>query len=199
MEARADSEAMSPTRRPVRDRVHGTSARGIVGVLPLALFGQACSPSTEPRPSLVAVEQPRDASDAPRSPGADASVALTEKEDARSPSETPAAAEVKAEPSHAAYAHTCEPSSRRANHPDGMADGPFAGVALSVCVKKGGPRGPGHATVTFAPSGQVESVVVDSGSTLGTPAAKCVATQLCLARVAPFWGARVRIGKSFSL
>ena len=74
----------------------------------------------------------------------------------------------------------------------------LAGISLSHCASSG-QVGTGHATVTFSPAGGVQNVVVDDGSFSGTPAGRCVQTALFNARVAPFNGAPVRVGTSFTV
>ena len=71
-------------------------------------------------------------------------------------------------------------------------------VRLNQCSVSG-QVGTGHATVTFAPTGGVQQVVVDDPSFGGTPAGRCIQTAFFNARVPAFTGAPVRVGKSFSL
>ena len=53
--------------------------------------------------------------------------------------------------------------------------------------------------VTFAPTGRVSDVAIDDANFSGTPAGRCVQTAFFNAAVAPFNGAPVRFGKSFTL
>jgi hypothetical protein len=54
-------------------------------------------------------------------------------------------------------------------------------------------------TVTFAPSGNVTSAVVDSAPFAGTPVGGCIAGKFRAAHVPAFSGGNVTVGKSFSL
>ncbi len=74
----------------------------------------------------------------------------------------------------------------------------LASIRVQHC-NASGQVGTGHVTVTFAPTGRVSEVVVDDASFSGTPAGRCVQTAFFDAAVAPFSGAPVRVGKSFSL
>ncbi len=76
---------------------------------------------------------------------------------------------------------------------------PFAGVALQSCKRPGGPTGSGHVVITVAATGEVKSVVVDAGPFPGTPVGDCIVGQFKKARVPPFAGGDVRVGKSFSI
>jgi DNA-directed RNA polymerase specialized sigma24 family protein len=57
----------------------------------------------------------------------------------------------------------------------------------------------GHATITFAPAGTVDTVVVDGGPLAGTPEGVCVAARFGKVRVARFDSppGPVKVGKSF--
>lgn len=72
-------------------------------------------------------------------------------------------------------------------------------VVLSACKQNGGPVGTGHATVTFHPSGNVSHVELNGGPFKGTLVGACILAQLETARVPPFGGSAVKVGKSFSL
>lgn len=80
---------------------------------------------------------------------------------------------------------------------DGSRASPLGPVVVQDCRAPGGPVGAGHATLTFATSGEVREVVIDSPPFAGTPVGACVAAKLRAIRVAPFAGGPVRIGKSF--
>ncbi len=80
----------------------------------------------------------------------------------------------------------------------GAAASALAGVSVSHCGASG-QVGTGHATVTFSPTGRVGSVVVDDANFAGTPAGRCVQTALFNARIPPFSGAAVSVGKSFTV
>jgi hypothetical protein len=72
-------------------------------------------------------------------------------------------------------------------------------VNVASCKSPGGTTGAGHISVTFSPDGTVSSAVVDQPPFAGTPVAGCIANQFRAARVRPFVGHAVRIGKSFVL
>jgi hypothetical protein len=74
----------------------------------------------------------------------------------------------------------------------------LAGVSVAHC-SAGGQVGSGHVTVTFDTTGRVSGVVVDDPTFSGTPAGRCVAASFFRPAVAPFDGAPVRVGKSFTL
>ena len=74
----------------------------------------------------------------------------------------------------------------------------LARIGVQHCSASG-QVGTGHVTVTFAPTGRVSEVVVDDASFSGTPAGRCVETAFFNAAVAPFSGAPVKVGKSFTL
>jgi hypothetical protein len=80
----------------------------------------------------------------------------------------------------------------------GAAASALASINVRHC-EVSGQSGTGHVTVTFAPSGLVSDVVVDDSDFRGTPAGRCVQTAFFGARVPPFSGASVRVGKSFTL
>jgi hypothetical protein len=91
--------------------------------------------------------------------------------------------------------------------PPPTAGGPFdrsaaasalATVSVQHCSASG-QVGTGHVMVTFAPTGRVSEVVVDDANFNGTPAGRCVQTAFFDARVPPFAGSPVKVGKSFSL
>jgi hypothetical protein len=75
--------------------------------------------------------------------------------------------------------------------------GGIAGGAQSC--KKGDVSGSGRATVTFAPSGAVQSVTVEGTGFEGTPAGSCIARMFRGARVPPFSGSPFSVRKSFSV
>jgi hypothetical protein len=71
-----------------------------------------------------------------------------------------------------------------------------AAGSASGCRRAGGPSGPGRASVTFAPSGTVTGVTL-SGGFAGTPVGACVAGAFKGARVPPFGGSPVTVGRGF--
>jgi predicted Zn finger-like uncharacterized protein len=76
--------------------------------------------------------------------------------------------------------------------------GPIAN-SLSSCKRGDGPTGPGHAKITFQPSGSVSSVEIDSGPYPGTAVGGCVAGKFRGAHVPPFAGGSVTVGKGFNI
>jgi len=73
-----------------------------------------------------------------------------------------------------------------------------AASRASGCRTRGGPKGRGRATVTIGPNGNVISVSV-SPPFAGTKSGHCVASVFRAARIAPFSGSPVTLGKSFSV
>lgn len=72
------------------------------------------------------------------------------------------------------------------------------GVGVTTCERPGDPSGPGHARVTFAPSGHVTAVDVDPPYA-GTAAGACVRDRFRAATVPAFAGAPLTVGKTFTL
>lgn len=81
----------------------------------------------------------------------------------------------------------------------GAAAASLGSINVASCKKPDGPTGSGHVNVTFEPSGSVSSAVVDSGPYPGTPVGGCIAGKFRGARVPPFGGSPVKVGKSFTL
>jgi hypothetical protein len=76
--------------------------------------------------------------------------------------------------------------------------GVLTAVDLSKCKTPNAARGEGHIAVRFAPNGNATEATVDRGPMLGTPAAKCIATQFKKqAKVPAFSGEAVLVGKLF--
>ena len=67
------------------------------------------------------------------------------------------------------------------------------------CKKPDGPTGTGRVKVTFAPSGNVTSAVVDGPPFSGTSVGGCIAAAFRGAHVPPFDGAPVVVSKSFTI
>ncbi|MCC6217504.1 MAG: DUF4339 domain-containing protein [Polyangiaceae bacterium] len=70
-----------------------------------------------------------------------------------------------------------------------------AAGAASGCRKDGDPSGVAQVAVTFAPSGRVTSAVVSGPPFAGTATGGCIAAALRRARVPPFSGDPVTVGK----
>jgi hypothetical protein len=85
------------------------------------------------------------------------------------------------------------------NEIGGFSANPFGGVSLRSCKRPGGPTGNGHVVMTVAATGEVKSVVIDAGPFPGTPVGDCIVEQFKKARVPPFAGGDVKVGKSFSI
>jgi hypothetical protein len=81
----------------------------------------------------------------------------------------------------------------------GAAAAGLAAVNVAACARRGGPGGPGHVRLTFAPSGFVVSAIVDSSPVAGTAVAACVEQLFRQVRVPAFSGAPVTVGKAFTL
>jgi hypothetical protein len=116
------------------------------------------------------------------------------------PSATPSATP-SAEPTPAKPVETAPPAAEGAEFNRGAATsalGAAAGAAKG-CKKPDGPTGSGRVKVTFAPSGNVTSAVVDGPPFAGTPVGGCVASAFRSARVPPFTGAPVTVSKSFNI
>jgi hypothetical protein len=79
----------------------------------------------------------------------------------------------------------------------GAAAAALGAVSVSGCKKSDGPTGSGHIRVTFAPSGSVQSAVVDQPPFAGTPVGGCVMGKFRSAHIPAFAGAPVSVGKSF--
>ncbi|MDB4944644.1 MAG: virulence associated protein [Labilithrix sp.] len=71
-------------------------------------------------------------------------------------------------------------------------------ASISTCVRPEGPRGAGHAILTFLPSGAVSDVVLDDRFR-GTQAGACVAARFKGVHIPTFGGGPVRVGRSFVL
>jgi hypothetical protein len=71
-------------------------------------------------------------------------------------------------------------------------------IDVSSCKRPGAPTGPGHARVTFQPSGAASAVDVDAPYA-GTAAGGCVAQKYRAASIPPFSGGALGVGKSFSI
>ena len=98
-----------------------------------------------------------------------------------------------------------DPKSTKADNKSGpsfdrsAASSALGNVDVQSCKKAGGPTGSGHVNVTFAPTGEVSSAVVDSGPYPGTAVGGCVAGKFRGAHVPAFSGAPVTVGKSFTI
>jgi hypothetical protein len=77
--------------------------------------------------------------------------------------------------------------------------GALASVDVAHCKTKKGPTGEGHVIVTFSPNGAATSAIVDKGPFVGTKLEKCIVKDFKRAKVPPFKGEPVNVGKKFSI
>ncbi len=71
-------------------------------------------------------------------------------------------------------------------------------VDLGKCRATNAEKGEGHVMITFASSGAPAKVVIDKGPWVGTPVAKCMASQFKKqVKVPAFKGDNVTVGKTF--
>jgi hypothetical protein len=71
-----------------------------------------------------------------------------------------------------------------------------AAAQASACRKEGDPTGAAAVVVTFAPSGRVTSANVNGPPFAGTATGGCIAAAMRRAKVPPFSGAHVTVGKT---
>jgi len=81
----------------------------------------------------------------------------------------------------------------------GAAAAALGSVNVNGCKKSDGPTGSGHIRVTFSPSGNVVSAVVDQPPFSGTAVGGCVAGKFRSAHIPAFGGSPVPVGKSFTI
>jgi predicted Zn finger-like uncharacterized protein len=70
---------------------------------------------------------------------------------------------------------------------------------ITTCKRPNGPTGSGHVTVTFDPNGTASTVDVDTPTFAATPTGRCIAQAYRSAKVPPFSGSPLTVGKTFSL
>lgn len=73
----------------------------------------------------------------------------------------------------------------------------LAQLDLSKCKAPTATRGEGHVKVTFGPSGSATQAVVDKGPMVGTPVQRCLENVFKKAKVPPYKGGVVHVGKTF--
>lgn len=73
----------------------------------------------------------------------------------------------------------------------------LSSVDLTKCRATNAEKGEGHVLITFAPAGSVSKAVVDKGPWVGTPVAKCLASQFKKTTIPAFGGEPVTVGKTF--
>jgi predicted Zn finger-like uncharacterized protein len=88
-------------------------------------------------------------------------------------------------------------ASSTASFDRGAASAALSSVNVQSCRKGDGPTGSGHIKITFAPSGSVQSAVVDQPPFAGTSVGGCVAGRFRAAHIPAFGGSPVTVGKSF--
>jgi hypothetical protein len=71
-----------------------------------------------------------------------------------------------------------------------------AAAEAASCRKDGDPSGTASVTVTFAPSGRVTSATLSGPPFAGTATGGCIAAAMRRAKVPPFSGDRVTVGKT---
>jgi hypothetical protein len=81
----------------------------------------------------------------------------------------------------------------------GAAASSLGAIDVRPCKSPGQPTGVGHVSITFAPSGQAIAADVDAPPFAGTEVGRCIADRYRGARIAPFAGNNVHIGKTFRL
>ena len=81
----------------------------------------------------------------------------------------------------------------------GAALAALGSVNVASCKKPDGPTGSGHIKITFAPSGNVSSAVVDNAPFAGSAVGGCVAGKFRAAHIPAFGGGPVTVGKSFTI
>ncbi len=168
----------------------------------------AAEPAKEPAPEEPAKAEPA-TGDPAEPPSKSASVASKgeapkgpAKEAAEGPSKTEPA---KAEPAKAEPAKTETPKEEPKKEVAVAGDfdaaaaraslGAAAGAAAG-CRKADDPSGTARVTITFAPSGRVTSAVVSGPPFAGTATGGCIASAMRSARVPPFSGSPVTVGKT---
>lgn len=70
-------------------------------------------------------------------------------------------------------------------------------VDLSKCKSTNAARGDGHIFITFAPAGAASKAAMDKGPMMGTPVQKCIEKAFKKAKIPPFKGTEVQVGKIF--
>jgi hypothetical protein len=78
-----------------------------------------------------------------------------------------------------------------------MAVNAVKAAGFDECKKPGGPTGSGHVRVLFAPTGKVESSIVDQPPFAGTTVGTCVANKFRQMRIPEFAGLAVPAGAAF--
>ena len=175
--------------------VEVTHRFGHVLVVSLGLGCQAPTPAPPPPPAL---SSPPDTSEATPGPQVDTS---RRSLDAAAAAPRPTSTSSSSLAAVLASAYAAASATSRSGDLEGPSR-PFAGLDVHSCSREGPERGSGHATVTFAQTGEVVSVVLDHGPFAKTAIGACVIRELSRARVPPFGApdaGPARIGKSFAI
>jgi len=81
----------------------------------------------------------------------------------------------------------------------GAAAAEIGSIRFVACRAPGGPTGGGHIQITFAQDGTATSAIVDQPPFAGTDVGECISERFMAARVPPFLGNPVKVGKSFTI
>jgi hypothetical protein len=109
------------------------------------------------------------------------------------PSEPP---KTQAEPTQAIEKPTAEEPAAEFDRAAALSSLKAAAVEASACRKEGDPSGTASVTITFAPSGRVTSATLSGPPFAGTATGGCIASAMRRAKVPPFAGDRVTVGKT---
>ena len=144
----------------------------------------------EPRPERTTREESAAGEPKPVATDTAAKPAATEKP--TKPAEKPVASAASEQPAEGAPAAAFDRVAANA------ALNAAAGQA-SACRKEGDPTGAAAVVVTFAPSGRVTSANVQGPPFAGTATGGCIAAAMRRAKVPPFSGAHVTVGKTVAI
>ncbi len=197
---------------PVAAKTEATAAAATPSAI-AAIAAAAPTPTATAAPAPTAAAAPTETAaaaaptDSPSAKPAAVAAAAPKGADKPAPGPGPAAAapmaaakpEKTAEPPAAATAAPAAAGGNEFNR--GAAASALGGAAGGAkgCKKPDGPTGTGRVKVTFAPSGNVTSAVVDGPPFSGTSVGGCIAAAFRGAHVPPFDGAPVVVSKSFTI
>ena len=150
----------------------------------------AAKPREEPRPERPAREEPASAETKPAAPETATKPAETEK--GKPAAQPVASAAPAAQPAEGAPAAAFDKAAASAALS-------AAAAQASACRKEGDPTGAAAVVVTFAPSGRVTSANVNGPPFAGTATGGCIAAAMRRAKVPPFSGAHVTVGKTVAI
>jgi hypothetical protein len=112
------------------------------------------------------------------------------------PSEPSEPAKTQPEPTKALEKPTAEEPAAEFDRAAALSALKTAAAEASVCRKEGDPSGTASVTITFAPSGRVTSATLSGPPFAGTATGGCIASAMRRAKVPPFAGDRVTVGKT---